>query len=176
MLSHRFDPAVVKKVRIWIEGTIGGCLPLIDNLEIYSSVDSDEMKLIIDENGAITSAEYIAYDTGLTAKNETSPSVNTTGSYNVVWNKDKNCIETIDNTDGIFYSNIIPVSLFQQFMMCMQEIGGVDLELSFDDGMSFTPIQLDTVNVIPQQSDSVVVKAIIPNGASLHALAMLYSL
>lgn len=177
VLAHRFFPVAAKKIRIWIEGTIGGGLPLIDNIEIYSSVDSEEIKLIFDTNENISSARYVLVDDGITEKEIYPVPINTTGSSNIRWDKDKNCIEVIDGMyDAVFYTRTIPVALFEDFMLSAQAIGDIEFEMSFDDGETFTPITTDIVNSLPSQSDSVVLKAKIPNGASLHSFAMLYSL
>lgn len=175
--AHRFFPIETKKIRIWIEGTIGGDIPLINNLEIYSAVDSEEIKLIIDENNRITSPRYVVVDDGIAEKDVRPVSINTTGSSNVRWDKDKKCIDVIDNMyEAVFYTKDIPVSLFEDFMLTAQAIGDITFEVSFDSGESFVPIETDVVNSLPIQSDSIVIKAKMPYGSSLHAFAMLYSL
>lgn len=177
VLAHRFDAVEVTKVRIWIEGTITGALPLIDNLEIYSAVDSQEMKLIYDTSSPATSPRFIMVDDGLKEQEQTTPRYNTTGSYNVIWNKDKKMVEVIDKGYGaVVYTNIIPTTLFQDFMLCAQYIGNVKFEVSFDDGESFVEVSLEQVHQLNTQSDSVVIKASLDDEASLHALAMLYTL
>ena len=177
VLAHRFNTATVKKVRIWIEGTIGGGLPLIDNLEIYSAEDSHEMKLIFDTTSPITSPRFVMVDDGIREKQDLVPKYNTTGSYNVMWNSDKNMMQVIDpGTDGVIYTNVIPVELFQRFMITSQALGDITYEVSFDEGDSFVEIPLERVYRLDAQTDSVVVKMTLKDDATLHALAMLYSL
>lgn len=176
-IAHRFDAADVKKVRIWIEGTIGGVIPYIDDIRIYSAVDAEDMKLIFDTSSKTSYPKFTLVDDGITPKNITTPKYNTTGSYNILWNKYKKLVEVIDKSDdAVLYTNIIQLSLFKDFMVTAQELGGVLFEASFDDGATFVPIELDVVNSIATQSDSVVIKAILKDKATLHAFAMLYSL
>lgn len=177
VLAHRFAPVATTKIRIWIEGTIGGSLPLIDNLEIYSAQDTEEIKLIIDVNEPINSVRYLMFDDGIVEKDINPIDINTTGSSNVIWDKDKNCIEVIDERyEAVFYTKVIPVELFEDFMFASQTIGEIDFQMSFDDGETFIDITQDIVNSLPKQSDSIVVKAKMKYGASLHAYSMLYSL
>lgn len=177
VMAHRFDVAEVMKVRIWIEGTIDGGIPLINNIEIYDAVDSEEMKLIFDSSSPVSYPAFTLIDDGLTPKDIAPPKYNTTGSYNILWSKDKNLIEVIDkDSNAMLYTNIIPLSLFKDFMLTSQYLGDVTFEASFDDGDTFVPVALDIVNSLSTQSDSIIIRAALKNQATLHAFAMLYSL
>lgn len=175
-LAHRFHAADVLKVRIFVEGTIGGEIPLIDNIEIYSAVDSEEMKLIYDFDTNMPTS-YTLVDDGVSENNILPPELNTTGSCNIMWVKDKNMIEVIDKTtNGVVYTNVIPTDLFQDFMLTAQYLGDAEFEISFDNGASFVQAPLDEVCELPAQTDSIVIRVILGPKASLHAYAMLYSL
>lgn len=176
-LAHRFDEAEVMKVRIYIEGTIGGQIPMFNNVEIYSAVDSQELKLIYNEDKHVSAPRFIFVDDGIKEKDITTQTHNTTGSFNILWNKDKHMVEVIDKTlDAVLYTNIISTELFQDFMLCAQYLGEVIFEMSFDEGDTFVPITLDQVNDIGAQTDSAVIRVILKDEATLHALAMLYTL
>lgn len=176
-LAHRFNTATVKKVRVFIEGTIGGAIPLIDNIEIYSAEDSNEMKLIFDTDSPVTSPRFVMVDDGLKEKEEFPPVYNTTGSFNIKWNPEKQMIELINTgDDGVMYTKVIPTDMFQDFMLSSQAIGDVKYEMSFDNGDSFVEVSLDKVNHLESQTDSVVIKITLNNEATLHAIAMLYGL